>query len=180
MTGRALDPTLSEPGGFTFHTRSGLILKVRPVDTDDAPALAAFFERLSPEDMRFRFLSGREHLSAAQLAEMIDVDHRHNEHLLAFDTQTDQLVASLQIAADEHMEVAEAAIAVARDFKGKGIGWALLKHAAELARERGIRRLCSIESRANHQAIEVERALGFRTSDYDGDATLTLVEAELD
>ena len=49
----------------------------------------------------------------------------------------------------------------------------------DLARERWIRRLRSIESRSNHQAMEVERALCFRVLDYDGDATLALVEAEL-
>lgn len=180
MTTNPLDATLSEAGGLTLTTRGGLTLKLRPVTPDDAPALAALFEGLTAEDMRFRFLSGREHLSPDQLAAMTGVDHRHSEHLLAFDTATSRLVASLLIVADAHMETAEVAIAIAADFKGRGIGWTLLRHAAELARERGIRRLRSIESRANHQAIEVERALGFRTCDYDGDATLVLVEAELD
>ncbi|SFG01328.1 acetyltransferase [Novosphingobium sp. CF614] len=179
MTSQALDTTLSEAGGVTLATRGGLVLKLRPVTADDAATLTALFDRLAPEDMRFRFLSGREHLSAHQLAAMIGVDHRHSEHLLAFDAATSRLTASLMIVADEHMDVAEVAIAVSPDLKGQGIGWTLLKHAAELARERGVRRLRSIESRANHQAIEVERALGFNTSDYEGDATLVLVEAQL-
>lgn len=180
MTTNPLDETLSEAGGLTLTTRGGLTLKLRPVTPDDAPALAVLFEELAAEDMRFRFLSGREHLSPDQLAAMTGVDHRHSEHLLAFESTTSRLVASLLIAADAHMETAEVAIAIAADFKGRGIGWTLLRHAAELARERGICRLRSIESRANHQALEVERALGFKTCDYDGDATLVLVEAELD
>lgn len=179
MTSRSLDPTLSEAGGVTLATRGGLALKLRPVTDDDAPAVATLFNGLSPDDMRFRFLSAQHHLSSTQLAGLIGVDHRHSEHLLAFDSATAQLVASLMIVADEHMDTAEVAIAVRPDYKGRGIGWTLLKHAAELARERGIRHLRSIESRANHQAIEVERALGFSTSDFDDDATLVLVEAQL-
>ena len=107
------------------------------------------------------------------------MDHRHREHLLAFEAASSLLVASLMIVADEHMKVAEVAIAVDPAFKDRGIGWTLLSHATELARERGLRCLRSIESRGNHKAIEVERALGFTTRDYDGDATLVLVEVEL-
>lgn len=179
MTSRSLDTTLSEADGVTLITLGGLVLKLRPVVLDDAQAIAAFFDGLAPEDMRFRFLSGQKSVSAHQLAAMVCVDHRHREHLLAFDTTTARLVASLMIDADEHMTAAEVAIAVSPDFKGRGIGWTLLKHAASLARERGLQYLRSIESRANHQAIEVERALGFTTRDYEGDATLVLVEAEL-
>lgn len=179
MTSHSLDSTLSEAAGVTLTTRGGLVLKLRPVSAADAGIVAALFARLSPTDLRFRFLSGQSRVSDDQLAMMIAVDHRHSEHLLAFDDPGGELVASLMLVADEHMENAEVAIAVAPDFKGRGIGWTLLKHAAELARERGVRRLRSIESRANHQAIEVERDLGFHASDYEGDATLVLVEAEL-
>ena len=59
------------------------------------------------------------------------------------------------------------------------MGWSLLHHAVDLARERSIKRLQSIESRANRGAIEIEHALGFRSSDYDGDATLALLEIDL-
>lgn len=179
MTSRSLDTTLSEAGSVTFTTLGGLVLKLRPVVLDDVQAIAAFFNDLAPEDMRFRFLSAQKSVSAHQLAAMVSVDHRQREHLLAFDTASARLVASLMIVADEHMKAAEVAIAVSPDFKGRGIGWALLKHAANLARERGLEYLRSIESRENHQAIDVERALGFRTREYDGDATLVLVEAEL-
>lgn len=179
MTSRSLDTTLSEAGGVMLTTRDGLVLKLRPVSTDDTSIVAALFDGLSPEDMRFRFLSAQRHVSAGQLAALVGVDHRHSEHLLAFDTATSQLVASLMIVADEHLEAAEVAIAVSPACKGHGIGWTLLRHAADLARERGVRWLRSIESRANHQAIEVERALGFSTRAYEGDATLVVVEAEL-
>ncbi len=88
-------------------------------------------------------------------------------------------MATLLIAADDQFETAEVAISVAPAYKGRGAGWTLLHHAVDLARERGIARLRSIESRANREAIEVERTLGFKSSDYEGDATLALLEIDL-
>mgnify|MGYP000276396968 CR=1 FL=1 len=173
------DPTLSEAIEAHLLTRGGIELRVRPVTENDADIVNRFFDNLTDDDMMFRFLSGQPHLSSAQLAAMIGVDHRHREHLLAFDVETGKLVASLLIAADEAFVSAEVAIAVAPAYKTRGVGWTLLHHAVELARSRGLKTLRSIESRANRGAMEVERTLGFRASDYDGDATLALLELDL-
>jgi acetyltransferase len=176
---QSLDITLSEAGKTNIVTHDGVALTLRAVSEEDAGLLTRFYDSLSPEDMRFRFLSAQAHLSTAQLTAMVTVDHRHREHLLAFRPDNGELVASLLIAADEAFDVAEVAVSVASAYKGHGVGWSLLRHAVELARERGIRRLRCIESRANSDAIEVERALGFRSSDYEGDATVALLEIDL-
>jgi acetyltransferase len=178
MTEQSLDITLSEAGSTELTTRNGDRLTLRPVTPADAERVDRFYEGLTAEDLRFRFLSAQPHLSDALLTSLIDIDHRHREHLLAF-ASSGELVASLLIAADPGFETAEVAIAVAPAFKGRGVGWSLLHHAVDLARERGIKRLQSIESRANRGAIEIEHALGFRSSDYDGDATLALLEIDL-
>ena len=70
---------------------------------------------------------------------------------------------------------------VRQRYKGSalGLGWTLLAHMAQVARSLGFARLRSIESHANHAALEVERALGFTTSEYEGDATMVLVEKAL-
>lgn len=178
-TGRSLDMTLAETESRSTVTRGGVNLTLRPMAVGDAERLKSFYDGLAPDDMRFRFLSAQSYLSSSQLAAMIAVDHRHREHLLAFEQSSGDLVATLMIAADESFEVAEVAIAVAPAFKGRGIGWSLLRHAVDLAKERGIGRLRSIESRANLDAIDVERTLGFKSSSYGGDATLALLEIDL-
>lgn len=179
MTGQSIDTSLSEAGETLLVTRAGTELILRPVRLDDAGLLARFYDGLTADDMQFRFLSAQSHLSTSQLAAMIEVDHRHREHLLAFERESRALVATLLIAADDQFGVAEVAISVAPAYKGRGVGWTLLDHAVGLARERGIARLRSIESRANREAIEVERTLGFKSSDYEGDATLALLEIDL-
>lgn len=179
MTEHSLDMTLSEAGGTSIVTRDGTEIMLRPVTADDAVLLNRFFDGLTPDDMRFRFLSAQPHLSGAQLGAMVDVDHRHREHLLAFESNGNELVASLLIAADDSFEVAEVAIAITPAYKGRGVGWSLLNHAVDLAKKRGVKRLRSIESRENREAIDVERTLGFKSSDYEGDATLALLEIDL-
>ena len=83
------------------------------------------------------------------------------------------------VIADPGMDAAEVAIAVASNWKGHGIGWALLRHASDLAFIRGVKKLRSVESRANHDALEVERTLGFRARQMEGEPDLLLVEADL-
>lgn len=179
MAGQALDISLSEASGAALTTRCGLDLKVRPVSIDDYQAVALLYSELTPDDIRFRFLSSRTRLTSEQLVALVNVDHRHSEHLLAFDSATGKLVASLVMVADERMEVAEVAIVVTPAYKNRGIGWTLLKHATELASSRGIRRLRCIETRENRRAIEVERASGFHASNRGAGPDEIIVEAKL-
>lgn len=46
-------------------------------------ALADFFAHVTPEDLRFRFLSGMREVSHERLNAMIHVDHRLTEDFLA-------------------------------------------------------------------------------------------------
>ena len=179
MNSTTLDCTIAEPQCNYLLTRSGIPLRLRPVAVSDGPLLGEFFARVAPDDLRFRFLDTRKMPAAHDIAAMLEVDHRRSEHVLAFDTATGELVATMMVLADPRMDAAEVAIAVASGWKGCGIGWALLRHASDLAFIRGVRKLRCIESRANHDALEVERTLGFHARPLEGEADTLLVEAEL-
>ncbi|QNG43485.1 GNAT family N-acetyltransferase [Sphingobium yanoikuyae] len=178
MSSPSLDRPASDAGGATATTRTGLDLRIRHADTADEERLAAFFENVTLEDLRFRFLSAVQHVGHDQIDAMLRGDDR-SETFLAFDPANRLLVGVATLATDDAAETAEVAVSVHRDWKGRGIGWALLSHAAQVARASGILRLQSIESRDNHAAIEVERDLGFTARAYPGDPTLVLVEADL-
>ncbi|BBD98811.1 N-acetyltransferase [Sphingobium amiense] len=159
-----------------LETRAGFSLAVRPATPADAAAVIDFFDRVSDEDRRFRFLSSIRHLTAAQAKDIIDFDYHRRETFLAFLPGTDEIIAAATLAADRTGESAEVAISIDADYKGRGIGWTLLDHAAVEARQWGIRRLRSIESRENHSAISLEREKGFSARAVDGDATLVMLE----
>lgn len=159
-------------------TRSGYRFAVRPAEEQDEAALEAFFEHVSPEDLRFRFLTAVGHVPQAMIEAMSHVDHKTTENFLAVDPDG-VIVGSAMIAADPRLERAEVAISIHEDFKGRGIGWTLLDYVAGYAKRRGIGKLQCIESRDNHSAIELEREMGFTARAFEGEPGLVIVEAVL-
>lgn len=159
-------------------TRSGYRFTVRPTAEQDEDALEAFFTHVSPEDLRFRFLTAVGHVPHAMIEAMSHVNHKTTENFLAVDSDG-SVVGSAMVAADDKLDRAEVAISIHEDFKGRGIGWTLLEFVADYAKRRGIGRLQCIESRANHEAIELEREMGFTARSYESEPGLVLVEAVL-
>jgi len=156
-------------------TRTGLLLHVRPATRADEATLAAFFDCVSDEDRRFRLFATAAHVGHDQLEPLLQADHVRSESWLAFAAATGELVASALLASDAKRDTAEVAVSIRRDRKGQGIGWALLGLLADEARARGFRRIISIEDRANHAAIKVERDKGFVPEPCEDDPTLVIL-----
>lgn len=173
------DQVVLAPQTKELKTRSGATLAVRPVTPQDEPLLEEFFDRVSDEDRRFRFLSAHKHLDHKILAPMVEVDHFRTESFIAFDAATGVLVGHAMLACDNPLDTGEIAISVCGNWRGKGVGWALLDVLADAARERGLRRVISIEDRENHAAIELEREKGFVPHGVDGDPHLVMLEKVL-
>ena len=159
-------------------TQSGLKIGVRPAHPDDEAALARFFEGVTSEDRRFRFLSSVK-LGHEGLAAMTDVDHRQTESFLVFEAASGNLVATAMLACDPALTVGEVAISVSSDFKNRGIGWEMLGYLGRCAKAKGVTRLQSLENRANKTAIQIEQEYGFSASPYEGDSTLVLLQRTL-
>lgn len=160
-------------------TRTGLTLHVRPVDPDDEAALAEFFKHVTPEDLRFRFMAGVREVSHDRLVAMTQVDHRRTENFLAFAEDGKSIIGTAMLACDDALEKGEVAISIRAEYKHRGVGWELLRHVARYAEAKGVNTLESIESRENHEAIELEREQGFVAETYPDDATLMLIRKQL-
>jgi N-acetylglutamate synthase-like GNAT family acetyltransferase len=160
-------------------TRNGRRFHVRPAQPDDEPALAEFFKHVSKDDIRFRFLTALNTVGHDFLVRMTQVDHDRTEDFLAFGDDGKTIIATAMLAADPELERAEVAISIRADHKDQGISWKLLEHLSRYAEARGIKILESIESRDNHDAIRLEREMGFVATSYPGDATLMLVQKRL-
>lgn len=163
-----------------YETRDGTRLDVRAAFAEDEQALEAFFAAVSDDDRRFRFLAASRHVGHEQLAPLTHCDHWRTESFLAFEHETGVLVASAMLACDAAMETGEIAVSIRSDFRGRGIGWAMLDLLGQEARKRGLKRVISIEDRNNHAAIELERERGFRPLGIDGDPHLVLLEKRFD
>lgn len=156
-------------------TRSGAVIAVRPVTEGDEAALAAFFDHVSDEDRRFRFMTAGQHVSHEQLDPLIHADHFRSESFLGFDKASGELVASALLACDDKLDTGETAISIHKDYRGKGVGWALLDFLGQEAQRRGVRRVIAIESRDNHAAIELEREKGFSPEPLGDDPTMVIL-----
>ena len=161
-------------------THSGFKFHVRPARPDDVVALGAFFARVTPEDLRFRFLSSMKTVDQDRLKSMTSVDHRQTESFLAVEPSNGAIVATAMLACDPALEVGDVAISVSADRKNLGISWELLNHLTRYAVAKGVKRLQSLESRSNGSAIKLEKELGFTAEPYLGDSTLMLLQKRLD
>jgi len=143
-------------------TRGGVAMHVRPVVPTDEGALAELFRHVTPEDIRFRFLTGLREVGRDRLTAMAQIDYRRMINFLAF-AEDGQLIATAMLACDPDCVRAELAISVHADFKGRGVSWTLLQHVLDYARAEGIETVESVESSDNHAALKLEREAGFET-----------------
>jgi len=171
-------PALLPEWAATITTRDGIGLNVRPASPDDEQALTKFFGQVSQQDLRFRFLSAMKQVAPGLARQLVDIDHRQTENLLAFDDK-DQLVATAMIAASNGTNDAEVAVAVRSDLKGHGIGWSMLGQACHYARSRGFKTLHSVQLSDDRAAIALEQEMGFRARPCADDMGLTILTRDL-
>ncbi|WP_417615200.1 GNAT family N-acetyltransferase [Parasphingorhabdus sp.] len=175
----SLDHAVIVSDSMPLTTRTGFEFHVRPVEPSDKDALAEFFTHVSREDLRFRFLSPIPEVRDSRLDDLVNVDHDHKEDYLAFDIDDKTVIASAMVGANDDKSEAEVAIVVRSDYKHRGMSWTFLKYVIDQARQSGIKKLQSIESRQHHAAIELEKEMGFSARSCPGDATLMLLEFDL-
>ena len=152
---------------MTVALRDGSRVVIRPIEPDDRDALAAGFERLSPESRYRRFFGPMPRLSKSYLDYLTQVDHHDHEALVAVDEATGDGVGVaryVRTAAD----VAEPAVVVDDAWQGRGAASALLDALAERAREEGIARFEAPVLASNRDAISVLKRLGTTTQRPEG------------
>jgi acetyltransferase len=140
--------------------RDGTQVIIRPIEPSDADAMRAGFERLSLESRYERVLSPMDHMSTAMVRYFTDVDHHDHEALVAFDPDDDARMIAVARYVREEDGAAEAAVTVADDWHGRGLGTAMLDALAERAREEGVDRFTAYVLARNEDMIDMLFGLG--------------------
>jgi GNAT superfamily N-acetyltransferase len=135
--------------------RDGSELAIRPVRPDDKEAIAAGFERLSPESRYRRFFAPLQRLTARDLEYLTDVDHHDHEAVIGFDAATGDPVGVARYIRSDVPTEAEVAVTVIDDWQGRGAATALLDRLVVRARDEGIRHFLALVLSENKDAIEL-------------------------
>lgn len=158
-----------------LNTRAGFRFLVRPARPDDEASLAEFFTHVTPEDLRFRFLTTVKEVGHDRLAAMTQIADRQTESFIAFTDDGKTIIATGMLACDAALERGEIAISIRSEFKHRGVGWELLRHICKFAESKGVKAVESLEDRQNHEAIEIEVDQGFEVNECPEDARLVVL-----
>jgi GNAT superfamily N-acetyltransferase len=123
--------------------RDGLAVTIRPLRPDDRERVAAAVRELGRESIYTRLFSHRKELTEAGLDRIMSVDAAREAALLvtrgAGNDET--VIASGRFMApsgEGAARAAEIAFVVEEDYQGLGIAGRLLRHLAEIARDKGV------------------------------------------
>jgi acetyltransferase len=136
-------------------------MTIRPIRPEDAAAHTAFFARISPQDIRYRFFSAMRELSAEQTARLTQIDYDREMAFIAVNETTGDTVAVARLACDSDGRSGEFAIIVQADMKGRGLASHLLQRLIAWARTRGLTEVVGQILSDNHPMLAFIRHMGF-------------------
>lgn len=172
----ALPPYPTELSG-PFDAR-GDVLTVRPIRPEDAEAHGAFFSRLSPEDIRYRFFSAMRALSPEQMARMTQVDYEREMAFVAVrDHDGSAETVGVARLVCEDSQRGEFAIVVQPDMKGRGLARHLMSRLIAWGRQQGLAEIAGQVLAENAPMLAFMRKLGFTIHHLPGEQDV--VEAVL-
>jgi acetyltransferase len=150
------------PSGWkSVLTANGQDYDVRPIRPVDAALYPKFLARVTPEDMRQRFLTSYSALSEETLVRLTQLDYDRDIAFVALDRPNGDLAAIIRYAADPDRRQAEFGLLVRSDLRGNGLGAGLMKRLIEYASAQGIAELFGVVLRDNRRMLDLCLRLGF-------------------
>jgi acetyltransferase len=153
---------------------------VRPVKPEDENLVRAFFEKVSPEDLRLRFFAPVREFSHTFIARLTQLDYARSIAFVAIDEASSEMIGGVRLHADANFAAGEYAILLRSDLKGRGLGWKLMELIIEYARAEGLQRVEGQILHENTVMIRMCRELGFHVQDDPRDPDTCVASLALD
>jgi acetyltransferase len=144
-----------------IEVKDGWRVFVRPIRPEDEPLIHELLKHVTPDDLRLRFFAPMKEFTHEFIARLTQLDYARAMAFVALDEATGELVGVVRIHSDSIYETGEYAILLRSDFKGRGLGWALMQLIIEYARSEGLKAISGDVLHENTIMLEMCRQLGF-------------------
>jgi acetyltransferase len=167
------------PRGEQVSTQDGRELVLRAIEPGDVAAMQRCFTRLSPEDIRRRFLHAMSELPAPMAQRLCRIDPARETAYVLMDESAKpaEMRGVGRIYVDEATDSAEFSVLVERDWSRRGLGALLMQRLVDDCRRRGLAELWGYVLLENPPVLQLCKELGFTQRmlpDEPGTAQITL------
>jgi RimJ/RimL family protein N-acetyltransferase len=156
---------LVEPSDYSAveTLRNGERIEIRAVRPRDRDDLIAAVNRTSSESLYRRFFAVRRHFSETEESFYLNVDFVTHVALVALADENGEpiIVGGGRYVVSEPGQ-AEVAFTVIDKYQGQGVGAALLRHLASIARQAGLRELVAYVLADNRAMLKVFEKSGLK------------------
>jgi GNAT superfamily N-acetyltransferase len=146
---------------FQFEDES---LLFRPVKASDVRAIQEFFYGLDNRDIHYRFLRSMKAFPRKEMAAMASVDYHNRMTILVLkgDFGFERVVAIGRYFAVDRGDLVEVDVAVADDYRRKGVGRSVMKYVFEIAEANGFKGVMAYVAHDNPKTLKMVKTMGYR------------------
>jgi len=147
------------------HTRDGRKIEIRALRPEDRDDVRAAVGRTSDQSLYRRFFGAKREFSEKEVTFFMNVDFINHVALVAAveEDGRSEIVAGARYIV-ERPRTAEVAFVVVDQFQGQGIGAALLRHLAIIARDAGLKEFIAEVLPENISMLKVFAKSGLKSS----------------
>lgn len=152
--------------------RTGAMVTIRPIASDDSAALVHFHEQLSDRTIYYRHFAAKPHLSDADVERFTTVDHNEREAYVALSGSD-----IVGVGRWDHItpDLAEVAFVIRDDFQQLGLGTILFELLAQSASALGVKQFVADMLPQNRGMVRLMEEYGNVTSRTSADGVVEIV-----
>ncbi|MDW6024795.1 bifunctional acetate--CoA ligase family protein/GNAT family N-acetyltransferase [Mesorhizobium sp. BAC0120] len=152
---------------------------IRPIKPADIDLYPDFFAKVSPDDIRLRFLASRKSFDEAMLKRLTQLDYDRDIAFVVLESESGSLAGVGRLSCDPDRSKGEYALLVRTDQQGHGLGWRLLKQIVDYAKAEGIGSIEGFVLSENEKMLQMCREFGFSVMHHPEQPGLSIVTLEL-